>query len=44
MVLLALSMFGYSHKDAYKYLVGSNIIVPLCTTIFGLILSLTVFG
>lgn len=44
MVLLALNMFGYNHKEAYKYLVGSNIAVPLCTTIFGLILSLTVFG
>lgn len=44
MVLLALNMFGYDHKEAYKYLVGSNIVVPLCTTIFGLILSLTVFG
>lgn len=44
MVLLALNMFGYNHKDAYKYLVGSNIVVPLCTTLFGLVLSLTVFG
>ncbi len=44
MVLLALNMFGYNHKGAYKYLVISNIVVPLCTTVFGLILAVTIFG
>jgi len=44
MVLLSLNMFGYNHKEAYKYYVGSNIIIPLCRTAFALILALTVFG
>ncbi len=44
MVLLCLNMFDYNHRDGYKYIVGSNILVPLCTTVLALILALTVFG
>jgi H+/gluconate symporter-like permease len=36
-MILALTMFGYDHKQAYKYLVRTNIIIPLIYTFAGLI-------
>jgi hypothetical protein len=30
-------MFGYNHKEGYKYLMVTNIAIPVCYTFVGLI-------
>ena len=36
-MVLALNQFGYTHKQAYKYLVMTNIVIPLVYTAVGLV-------
>ncbi len=42
-VILFLSMFGYNHKQGYKYIVMSNIVITTCTTMIGLVIALIFF-
>lgn len=37
-IIMALGMFGYTHKEGYKYLVMSNIVIPLVYTLLTYIL------
>ena len=42
-ILLGLNVFGYNHKQAYKYLVVSNIVIPLIYTAFATILAVVIY-
>lgn len=42
-IILALTQFGYDHKKGYKYLVMSNIVIPLAYTIVALIVTLIIY-
>lgn len=38
-IVMFLTLFGYDHKKAYKYLVVSNIVITTITTVIGLIIA-----
>lgn len=39
-IILALTSFGYNHKQGYKYLVHTTLVIPVIYTAFALIVSL----
>jgi H+/gluconate symporter-like permease len=42
-VMMILMCYGYNHKEGYKYLLISNIAIPMAMTILGLIISLIAY-
>ena len=42
-IMMILMCYGYEHKDGYKYLVVSNILIPSAMTMLALILSLVLY-
>lgn len=42
-IMMILMCYGYEHKDGYKYLLVSNIAIPMAMTILALIISLIAY-
>lgn len=42
-IMMILMCYGYEHKDGYKYLLVSNIAIPMAMTILGLIIAVVAY-
>ena len=42
-IMMILMCYGYEHKDGYKYLLVSNIAIPMAMTILGMIIAMIVY-
>ena len=42
-IMMILMCYGYEHKDGYKYLLISNIAIPMAMTILGMIIAMIVY-
>ena len=42
-IMMILMCYGYEHKDGYKYLLVSNIAIPMAMTILGMIIAMIAY-